>query len=81
MLAHPLIEKTRQALREARTTDRGVLWGGREVDWLDVRVSEDRLVRALGIMAAILQMLEQEGFKLVVERQGSESTGKLRLVS
>jgi hypothetical protein len=41
----------------------------------------NRLVPALGIMAAILQMLEQEGFKLGVERQGSESTAKLRLVS
>ena len=40
----------------------------------------DRML-TLGITAAILQMLEQEGFKLVVERQRSESTGKLRLVS
>jgi hypothetical protein len=79
MLAHPLIEKTRQALREARTNDRGVLSRGREIDWLDVRVSKDCLVRALRIMAAMLHMLEQEGFKLLVERHGSESTSALVL--
>jgi hypothetical protein len=77
MLAHPLLEKTRQALTGARTTDRGVLWGGREADWLDLRVSKDCLARALRVMAAILHMLGQEGFKLVVETKGSESTSAI----
>lgn len=79
MLANPLIEKTRQGLREARTTDRGMLWGGHEVDWLDVRVSKDCLTRALRIMAAIVFMLEQEGFQLVVEKRRSESTSAIVL--
>lgn len=77
MLAHPFVETTKQALSGARPTDRGVLWAGREVDWLDVRVSKDRLARALRIMAAILNILEQEGFKLVVEKKGPESTSAI----
>ena len=77
MLAHSLIEKTKSALSGARTTDRGVLWAGREVDWLDVRVSKDRLPRALRIMAAILHMLEQERFKVVVDKKGPESAGAI----
>jgi len=39
MLAHPLIEKTKAVLSGARGNDRGILWAGREVDWLDLRVS------------------------------------------
>jgi hypothetical protein len=77
MLAHPLIEKTKAVLSGARSNDRGILWAGREVDWLDLRVSEDCLTRALRIMATILHMLEQEGCKVVVEKKASESTSAI----
>ena len=74
MLAHPLVEKTKQILSDAQTNDRGMLWRGREVDWLDVRVSKARLTRALRIMAAVLYLLEKEGFSIRVQKAGSEST-------
>src|ERR1700685_1885529 len=45
MLAHPLIEKAKQALSDARTNDRGVLWPGRETNCLDLRVSKACLSR------------------------------------
>src|SRR5580704_11336963 len=77
MLAHPLIEKAKRTLSGARTTDRGVLWRGREVDCLDLRVSKACLPRALRIMAAILHILETEGFNLLVEKRGSESTSAM----
>jgi len=77
MLAHPLVEKTKSALTGARANDRGVLWLGRDVESLDVRVSKDCLPRALRILAALLYMLEQEGFQPVIEKQGSESTGAI----
>ena len=74
MLAHPLIDKTKQVLSGARAGDRGILWAGRDVDWLDIRVSKDRLARALRIMAAIVHLVEKEGFKVLVEKSNSEST-------
>jgi hypothetical protein len=77
MLGHPLIQKTKAVLNGARTNDRGILWAGREVDWLDLRVSKDCLPRALGIMAALIHMLEQEGFQVVVEKKTSESTSAI----
>jgi hypothetical protein len=77
MLAHPLIEKTKSALTGAAAGDRGILWGGRDVDYLDIRVSKDRLARALRIMAVTLNMLEQEGFKLVLEKKEPESTSAI----
>ncbi len=77
MLAHPLVAKTKSALSSARVNDRGVLWAGRDVDCVDVRVSKDCLPRALRILAALLNMLEQEGFQLVVGNKGSESTSAI----
>jgi len=74
MLAHPLLEKTKLMLSGAQTNDRGMLWRGREVDWLDVRVSKASLTRALRIMAAVLYLLEKEGFSIRVQKAGSEST-------
>ena len=74
MLAHPLIEKTKLALSGASAGDRGILWAGRDVDWLDIRVSKDRLARALRLMAATLHLVEKEGFQVVVEKKNAEST-------
>jgi hypothetical protein len=74
MLAHPLVEKTRSLLSEARSREGEKLWGGREAEWLDLRVTKATLPRALRIMAAIIHILEREGFKLVVEKKSSEST-------
>jgi len=77
MLAHPLIVRTKQSLSGAQTTDRGMLWGGREVDWLDVRVSKSSLARALRIMAVVLHVMERENFRLVVEKKDLESTSAM----
>jgi hypothetical protein len=78
MLGHPLIERSKLALiTENRTTDRGILWGSRELEWLDLRVTKDCLARALRIMAAMIHLLEREGFKLIVEKKKPESTSAI----
>jgi hypothetical protein len=77
MLGHPLIQKTKAVLNGARSNDRGILWAGREVDWLDLRVSKECLARALRIVAGLIHMLEQEGFQIVVEKKASESTSAI----
>jgi hypothetical protein len=46
MLAHPLIEKTRLLLNEARSRDGEKLWATREAEWLDLRVTKNCLARA-----------------------------------
>ncbi len=74
MLAHPLVEKTKLALTNSRSSNRGTLWASREAGWLDLRVTKNCLARGLRIMAAIIHMLEREGFELVVEKSKSEST-------
>jgi hypothetical protein len=74
MLAHPLIEKTRVVLSESRSREGEKLWGGRETEWLDLRVTKTTLPRTLRIMAAIIHMLEREGFKIVVKKSKPEST-------
>lgn len=77
MLTHPLIEKTRSALREGRTTIQGKLGASRDAEWLDLRITKDCLARALRIMAVIIHMLEEQGFKLVVEKKAAESTSAI----
>jgi hypothetical protein len=77
MLAHPLIEKTRLLLNEARSRDGEKLWASRETEWLDLRVTKNCLARALRIMAVIIYILEREGFKLVVEKKQSNSTSAI----
>jgi hypothetical protein len=77
MLAHPLIEKTRLLLNEARSRNGEKLWASREAEWLDLRVTKNCLARALRGMAVVIHMLEREGFKLVVEKKQSESTNAI----
>jgi hypothetical protein len=77
MLAHPLIEKTRLLLNEARSSDGEKVWASREAEWLDLRVTKKCLARALRIMAVLIHILEQEGFKVVVEKNKSESTSAI----
>jgi hypothetical protein len=77
MLAHPLVETAKRVLSGARTIDRGVLWPGREVDCMDIRVSKVCLPRALRIMAVLLNILETQGLKVLVEKRESESTSVL----
>jgi hypothetical protein len=77
MLAHPLVEKTKLVLTENRISDRGTVWASRELEWLDLRVTKHCMARALRIMAAIIHMLEREGFKLAVEKKKSESTSAI----
>ena len=77
ILAHPLIEKTRAALTGAHTNTQGKVWAGQELEWLDLRITKDCLARALRIMAALIHILEQEGFKVVVEKKATESTSAI----
>ncbi len=77
MLVHPLVEKTRAALTGARTNNQGKLWASQELEWLDLRITKGCLTRALQIMAALIQILEREGFKLVVEKKAAESTSAI----
>jgi hypothetical protein len=74
MLTHPLVESAKRVLSNAQTIDRGVLWPGREVVCLDLRVSKACLPRALRIIAALLHILEKEGFNVLAEKRESEST-------
>lgn len=74
MLAHPLIEKTRQVLNNAPSKDKEKLYASHELEWLDLRVTKNCLPRALRIMAALIHMLDEEGFKVVVEKKATEST-------
>ena len=68
MLAHPLVEKTKQILSDGRTDSRGILWAAGEAPRLDIRVSKDTLGRALRIVAAVLFALNEEGFEVVVKK-------------
>jgi hypothetical protein len=77
MLAHPLIATAKRVLSKAETIDRGVLWPGRDAVCLDLRVSKACLARALNIMAALLHILEKEGFKVLVEKREKESTAAM----
>ncbi|SRR6266404_270169 len=77
MLAHQLIEKTRSVLSQGRTTIHGKLWASQELEWLDLRVTKDSLARALRIMAVIISLLEEQGFKVVVEKKDTESTSAI----
>jgi hypothetical protein len=77
MLAHPLIEKTRQALSQAHTPDGQKLWASREAEWLDLRVTKACLARALRIIAVVISLLEKQGFKVVVEKKEAESTSAM----
>jgi hypothetical protein len=63
-LSHPLIIQARNALRQAREDDRKILQGPEQC--LDVRVSKGSLERALRVMAALINLLEAEGFVLSV---------------
>jgi hypothetical protein len=74
MLAHPLVESAKRVLSNAQTIDRGVLWPGREAVCLDLRVSKACLPRALRIIAALVHILEKEGFNVLAEKRDSEST-------
>jgi hypothetical protein len=74
MLAHPLVEKTRQVLNNAPSKDKEKLYASHELEWLDLRVTKNCVPRALLIMAALIHMLDQEGFKVAVEKKATEST-------
>ena len=74
MLTHPLIEKTRHVLNNAPSKNKEKLYASHELEWLDLRVTKDCLSRALRIMAGLIHMLDQEGFKVAVEKKATEST-------
>lgn len=72
MLAHPLVEKTRLILNQSSSRPGERLSASRELEWLDLRVTKNYLPRALRIMAALIHMLEKEGFQVVVEKKALE---------
>jgi hypothetical protein len=74
MLAHPLIEKSRVALIQSRAKEGEKLWAARDTECLDLRVTKNMLTRALRIMAALIHLLEREGFKVAIEKTAPEST-------
>jgi len=74
MLAHPLVEKTRSVLNQTSSRPGEKLSASRELEWLDLRVTKNYLPRALRIMAALIHMLEKEGFPVVLEKKATEST-------
>jgi hypothetical protein len=74
MLAHPFIEKTRQVLNNSPSKNREKIQVSRDLERLDLRVTKNCLSRALRLMAALIHMLEQEGFKTAVEKKTTEST-------
>jgi hypothetical protein len=74
MLAHSLVEKTRSVLNQSSSRSGEKLSASRELEWLDLRVTKNYLPRALRVMAAVIHMLEKEGFQVVVEKKAAEST-------
>lgn len=74
MLAHSVIEKTRLVLNNAPSKDKEKICANRELEWLDLRVTKNCLSRALRIMATLIHVLDQQGFKVVVEKRATEST-------
>src|ERR1700691_2333016 len=74
MLAHPFIEKTRQVLNNSPCKNRKKIQVSRDLERLDLRVTKNCLSRALRLMAALIHMFEQEGFKTAVEKKTTEST-------
>jgi hypothetical protein len=63
-LSHPLIQKARDAFREATTDDHQIRWT-RET-CLDIRVSENCFDRAVRIMAGLISVMEEADIEVVV---------------
>ncbi|MBA4418724.1 MAG: hypothetical protein C0392_12570 [Syntrophus sp. (in: bacteria)] len=68
---HPLVVKTALALESAKVTDTGILSPTRQC--LDIRVSLDKLPRALRIMDAVVKALNAAGYDV------SLANGKTRV--
>lgn len=66
-LSHPLILETRALITTARVDDRGILWLSGTP--LDIRVSKDRVDRAIRIMAGLISIIEAAGFRVDIETQ------------
>jgi len=75
MLAHSLVEKTRSVLNQSSSRSGEKLSASRELEWLDLRVTKNYLPRALRVMAAVIHMLEKEGFQVVVEKKPPNRQG------
>lgn len=61
---HPLVEATRNGLREARASLYGRLTPPPGYEGMDIRVSKKQLPRALRIMQGLLGVLEAHGYKV-----------------
>ena len=71
-LSYPLILQARNVLARASADGRGILRAGEEC--LDIRVSKGSLDRAIRIMAALIEMMEAEGFNVSLGNAHREQT-------
>lgn len=69
-LSHPLIVQARGTFKHAQVSESKILWTRERC--LDIRVSKDRLDRAIRIMAGIISALEERGFTVSVETRRQE---------
>jgi hypothetical protein len=70
---HPLVQRTRDVLRQASKDERGILFAWRE-SYLDIRVSKASLDRALRIMDAAVKAIEARGFSVYVTSGDNRET-------
>lgn len=74
---HPLVEHARSVLQKAKADERGILYAWPK-NYLDIRVTQGSLDRALLIMDALVQALEKRGFSVSV-RSGKETGTVVRI--
>jgi hypothetical protein len=65
---HKLVAKTEKRLAEATANHDGIL-AGQSQSSLDIRVSQSMLERALGILNALVILLEAEGFPVTIDTE------------
>ncbi|MGO9564526.1 MAG: hypothetical protein ACLPPV_17895 [Candidatus Korobacteraceae bacterium] len=72
-LRHPLIVKTRRALREGGLDDRRILRPKFQSGALNVRVGKDTVKRALEMLASIIALAERNDAKIVVAERDRDT--------
>lgn len=75
---HPLVDRTQQILRDAKTDGRGVLYTWPAMPHLAVHVSKGSLTRALRIVDALLKAVEARGWAVELETGDAPAT-KVRI--
>ncbi len=70
---HPLIVKTRKALREGGLDDRRILRPKFQSGALNVRVGKDTVKRALEVLASIISLAERNDAKVVIAERDRDT--------